>query len=303
MIFKAARDFAGGLFFSRGPLGSRDAFTRQTPFVPADKPLFSVGWPPACVCFTFLHVRLARRNLPPMHSLKDKTPRREGFTLIELLTVIAIIGILAAIIIPTVGRVRATAKASSCASQLRQISMALVLYQQENKGVLPAGSVGSPSIIWQKALKPYLPLKGQTDTSATHSIFTCPSAEYNGYTTDQLAHTYAGTGAIRGPGASGAPSTLGSSSSLPRRYSTIAEPSRTPWVVEGKAVSATAINCDSTYPWATASADMGASGAAATSALDFRHNDAMNAAYADGSVRRLNFPEFQTITVERWNGR
>ena len=133
-----------------------------------------------------------------MHSLKDKTPRREGFTLIELLTVIAIIGILAAIIIPTVGRVRATAKAGSCASQLRQISMALVLYQQENKGVLPAGSVGSPSIIWQKALKPYLPLKGQSDTSATHPIFTCPSAEYNGYTTDQLAHTYAGTGASGG---------------------------------------------------------------------------------------------------------
>ncbi|MEZ0218082.1 MAG: type II secretion system protein, partial [Rariglobus sp.] len=37
-----------------------------------------------------------------------------AFTLIELLTVIAIIGVLAAILIPTVGRVRESAKSSTC---------------------------------------------------------------------------------------------------------------------------------------------------------------------------------------------
>ncbi|AHF89198.1 hypothetical protein OPIT5_01925 [Opitutaceae bacterium TAV5] len=62
--------------------------------------------------------------------------RRHAFTLIELLTVIAIIGILAAIIIPTVGRVRASARSIKCVSNLRQIGVASRLYAEENKDLI-----------------------------------------------------------------------------------------------------------------------------------------------------------------------
>ena len=61
-----------------------------------------------------------------------------AFTLVELLAVIAIIGILAAIIIPIVGRVRENARTSQCASNLRGISNALHLYAADNKNQLPA---------------------------------------------------------------------------------------------------------------------------------------------------------------------
>lgn len=67
--------------------------------------------------------------------LPIKSP--EAFTLIELLTVIAIIGILAGIMIPTMSSVRARARVATCGSNLRQIAIANIAYANENKGHFP----------------------------------------------------------------------------------------------------------------------------------------------------------------------
>src|SRR6478752_7941069 len=63
--------------------------------------------------------------------------RRSGFTLIELLTVIAIIGVLAALIFPTVGKVRETAQRTVDANNLRELVKAASLYAADNNDRLP----------------------------------------------------------------------------------------------------------------------------------------------------------------------
>src|SRR5687768_1425011 len=65
--------------------------------------------------------------------------RRKGFTLIELLVVIAIIAILAAILFPVFAQAREKARQATCASNIRQIALAAVMYVQDYDELFPGG--------------------------------------------------------------------------------------------------------------------------------------------------------------------
>jgi prepilin-type N-terminal cleavage/methylation domain-containing protein/prepilin-type processing-associated H-X9-DG protein len=84
--------------------------------------------------------------------------RASAFTLVELLVVIAIIGVLVALLLPAVQAARATARAASCKSNMRQIGLATLQFCDTHDGDLPewwhVGSSGERS--WIFTLAPYM---------------------------------------------------------------------------------------------------------------------------------------------------
>lgn len=203
--------------------------------------------------------------------------------MIELLTVIAIIGILAAILIPVVGRVRSTARAAECVSNLRQLSSAAVLYAEENKGRLPTSYDGTLEGMWYTALTPLIASQkiqpqnwGQlTRIVSSPGPFKCPVVDPTdaAYTNPWLSYKM---NCQLQDKPSGAPAPV---AGLP--LARIGRPSATLLFAEGRSHSAF-------WTWDPA---------AVTQGLWYPHDSQVNVSFVDGHVVRQKPTDLEA----RWN--
>ncbi len=69
--------------------------------------------------------------------MKTRKAGLRGFTLIELLVVIAIIAILAAMLLPALSRAKQQAQGAKCISNLKQLSLAWIMYAGDNRSYFP----------------------------------------------------------------------------------------------------------------------------------------------------------------------
>jgi len=111
---------------------------------------------------------------------KDRTPVRckSGFTLVELLVVIAVIAILAAMLLPALGKAKEKGVRASCMNNQRQIGIALRMYASDNQENLPRGAAPYGNTTWDLPIAMADALADTTPGGKNmyRKIYYCPSA-------------------------------------------------------------------------------------------------------------------------------
>lgn len=115
---------------------------------------------------------------------RTQSHKRSAFTLVELLVVVAIIGILIALLLPAVQAARESARRSQCVNNLKQLGLAVQNFHDVHKFLpvsnRPLGLTTAPRIGWAINALPYLEqqvLAQQYDQTQTWSSTTLGSGQ------------------------------------------------------------------------------------------------------------------------------
>jgi prepilin-type N-terminal cleavage/methylation domain-containing protein/prepilin-type processing-associated H-X9-DG protein len=100
--------------------------------------------------------------------MKRQRPSHAGFTLIELLVVIAIIAILAGLLMPALSRSKGQAQRTKCLNQLKQVGLAVLMYAEDNNGLVQVNAPLQQGVTWASILSTNQNLQAR-------DVFVCPS--------------------------------------------------------------------------------------------------------------------------------
>jgi len=101
-----------------------------------------------------------------------------GFTLLELLVVLAVVGLLAAMLLPALARAKTRAQSAVCAGQLRQMGLALRMYAADHEDEWPRSqhsAFAHRQRPWGVAIAPYLGARIETWTNLRTTLYRCPA--------------------------------------------------------------------------------------------------------------------------------
>lgn len=127
-------------------------------------------------------------------SEKKQSNSPVGFTLVEILVVIAVIALLLSVFMPALGKAKSTARRLLCASNLRQIYLAMSCYLRDHDETYPCAEDPLPPGYWLwmgRGFRPFIePYLGIVDSENHSLILLCPADRTDPNKYDNTSYAY-----------------------------------------------------------------------------------------------------------------